>query len=272
MSLKYGYHDLKTLMSRLRDPVDGCPWDIKQNYRSIVPHTLEEVYEVIDTIERNDYEHLSEELGDLLFQVVFYAQIADDEERFSLDDVIHQLVCKLIIRHPHVFPDGTLESRVGRRQIKEEQVPDQWDQIKNREKTIAGKNTHLLSDIPHAMPGLLRGKKLQSRAAKVGFDWPHVNDVIDKAYEELAELKEAIESGDQDEIEDELGDILFVLANVARHTKIDPEQAIRRTNQKFESRFRYVEEKVESSGQPWSHFDLKRLDDFWDEAKGLEKK
>lgn len=264
---RYGYEDLKLLMSRLRDPQSGCPWDIKQTYRSIVPHTLEEVYEVIDTIEREDYEHLSEELGDLLFQVVFYAQIASDEERFTLDDIIHKLVSKLIYRHPHVFPDGSLH-QVSDAKMSESEIQNQWEDLKQQEKS----SKKILDDVPAALPGLLRAKKLQKKAAKVGFDWPHVGHVIDKAYEELGELKEAIESGKTNEIEGELGDLLFVLANVARHCKIDPEQAVRMTNQKFENRFGFVESQVEQSGKPWSEFDLDALDKYWDEAKIIERR
>ncbi|WP_108125951.1 nucleoside triphosphate pyrophosphohydrolase [Saccharospirillum mangrovi] len=265
---RYGYDDLKTLMQRLRDPVSGCPWDVQQDYRSIVPHTLEEVYEVIDTIERGDFEHLREELGDLVFQVVFYAQIAREEERFDLDDVIHDLVAKLLYRHPHVFPDGTLESRIDPAQRPEtDAVNQQWDQLKQREKSAKEKPSGVLDDIPNALPGLLRARKLQNRAAKVGFDWPSTAEVYAKIEEELAELREAEASGDNDAIEDELGDVLFVMANLARHLKVDPEQALRRTMAKFESRFGHVQRQVEVSGRDWSDFSLAQLDAFWDEAK-----
>jgi ATP diphosphatase len=264
---RYDFNDLQTLMARLRDPADGCPWDIKQTYRTIVPHTLEEVYEVIDTIEREDFDHLSEELGDLLFQVVFYGQIASDEERFTLDDVVHQLVEKLIYRHPHVFPDGTLESRASESSMSETEVSGQWEKLKAAKKKEAG----VLSDVPHALPGLLRAKKLQSKAAKVGFDWPDVSAVIDKVHEELDELKLAISQNDKGHIEDELGDVLFVLANIARHTKIDPEQAVRRTNKKFEQRFSHVEESVLKSEKQWSDFSLEELDAFWIQAKLTER-
>lgn len=265
---RYDFQDLQTLMARLRDPKDGCPWDLKQNYRTIVPHTLEEVYEVIDTIEREDYEHLAEELGDLLFQVVFYGQIANEEERFTLDDVVHQLVEKLIYRHPHVFPEGTLQSRAGESAVTAEEVSGQWEKLKAAKKAQTG----VLADVPHALPGLIRAKKLQSKAAKVGFDWPDVDAVIDKVHEELDELKAAIKTRDQNQIEDELGDVLFVLANIARHTKIDPEQAIRRTNQKFEKRFAHVEESVIKSKRLWTEFTLVELDEFWNQAKQLERK
>jgi len=266
---QYSFEDLKTLMSRLRDKNDGCPWDIKQTFQSIVPHTLEEVYEVIDTIERKDYEHLSEELGDLLFQVVFYAQIADEEERFDLDKVIHGLVEKLIYRHPHVFPDGTLNSRADKNKLSDIEINAQWDTLKSAEKRK--KASQVLADVPVALPGLLRAKKLQSKAAKVGFDWPDISAVLDKVDEEIHELKEAIVSGEQRHIEVELGDVLFVLANVARHMKVDPEQAVRRTNQKFESRFTFVESQVIESGKNWQDFTLTELDKFWNQAKVLKK-
>ncbi|WP_320823189.1 nucleoside triphosphate pyrophosphohydrolase [Reinekea sp.] len=268
MTVHYSYADLQVLMARLRDPADGCPWDIKQTYASIVPHTLEEVYEVIDTIERNDMPHLAEELGDLLFQVVFYAEIASGDGHFSLDDVIHRLVAKLLYRHPHVFPDGTLASRADASVLTESGVNDQWERLKGQRKPSDGR---VLDDVPLALPGLLRAKKLQAKAARVGFDWPVIADVLSKADEELAELKEAIDSGVADAIEDELGDLLFVLANVARHTGVDPEQAVRRTNQKFTRRFGHVEQRVRDSDQSWPDFDLKDLDAFWQEAKVLER-
>ncbi len=269
MTRRYTFADLTYLMSRLRDPVDGCPWDIKQDYRSIVPHTLEEVYEVIDTIEREDFAHLSEELGDLLFQVVFYAQIAKDDKKFTLDDVIHGLVAKLIYRHPHVFPEGVLEDRWQHQRPSDAQINQQWDALKAKEKNTLSKS--VLHDVPKSLPGLLRAKKLQGKAAKVGFDWPDIDQVIDKVHEELDELKAAIKSGRQRDVEDELGDLLFVLANIARHTGVDPEQAVRSTNSKFESRFGYVEKCVHHSGKPWQEFTLAELDQFWSQAKRKER-
>ena len=265
----YNVDDLKYLMSRLRDSQDGCPWDLQQTYRSIVPHTLEEVYEVIDTIERQDFEHLSEELGDLLFQVVFYAQIASEESRFDFDQVVHSLVTKLIYRHPHVFPEGTLTSRVNPNAFAAVDVAKQWDELKATEKRKVGGG--ILADIPFALPGMLRAKKLQSKAAKVGFDWPTVADVLGKVDEEISELKVAIASGDVDQIEDEFGDVLFVLANIARHLKIDPEQAVRRTNKKFETRFSFVESQVALSDKQWADFSLSELDGFWNQAKRLKQ-
>ncbi|MCH8529659.1 MAG: nucleoside triphosphate pyrophosphohydrolase [Saccharospirillum sp.] len=265
---RYGYDDLKTLMQRLRDPQTGCPWDLKQDYASIVPHTLEEVYEVIDTIERQDYDHLQEELGDLVFQVVFYAQIAAEEERFTLDDIVHGLVAKLLYRHPHVFPEGTLESRIDPENRPDpEAVNRQWDALKAEEKVSKNVTASILDDVPAAMPGLLRAKKLQKKAASVGFDWPEKTAVFDKIDEELLELKEAVASGDQAHAQEELGDLLFVLANLSRHLKIDPEQALREAARKFEYRFSHIERSVQEVGRPWDDFTLEELDAFWNLAK-----
>lgn len=265
---RYGFDDLKVLMRRLRDPETGCPWDIKQRYDTIVPHTLEEVYEVIDTIERGDYEHLREELGDLVFQVVFYAQIAHEENRFDLDDVIHDLVAKLLYRHPHVFPDGTLDSRVDpARRPETDAVNRQWDQLKDREKADKDKASHLLDDVPKTLPGLLRAGKLQKRAARVGFDWPDTDGIFDKIEEELQELREAVHSTDADHIEEELGDLLFVMAHLSRRLKVDPEQALRGAARKFERRFGQIERRVNEAGGDWDRFSMDELDAFWDEAK-----
>lgn len=267
MTKQYGYEDLKTLMARLRNPVDGCPWDIQQTYQTIVPHTLEEVYEVIDTIERNDINHLQEELGDLLFQIVFYAQIAKDESHFELDDVIHALVAKLIHRHPHVFPQGTLDSRSQKSEIDGEGVKGQWEKIKQLEKQQKNRATKLLDDIPKAMPGLLRAKKIQKRASSVGFDWPSSKGVLAKIREELDELEEAIESGVVNEMEAELGDVFFSLAHLTNHLKVDPELCVRKTNAKFEARFGFIEDQVNQSGRAWSDYSLDELEAYWQQAK-----
>lgn len=271
MTTRYSFADLKTLAARLRDPADGCPWDIEQTYQSVTKHTLEEVYEVIDTIERQDYTHLREELGDLLFQIVLYAQIAQDEQRFCLDDVISDLVAKLIFRHPHVFPDGTLSSRVGQQVMQSAAVLEQWEQRKDEEKIHQKKPRRLLDDVPLPLTALLRAKKLQSRAARVGFDWPDVMGVLTKVDEEIAELKEALASENQGHIEEELGDALFALVNVARHSGLDPEQAMRAANRKFENRFNYIEERVLQAGKDWQACSLQELDDLWEQAKQLQK-
>lgn len=266
----YQLNDLIELMHRLRDREDGCPWDIQQTYRSIVPHTLEEVYEVIDCIEREDYAHLAEELGDLLFQVVFYAQIASEEDRFDLSVIIDQLVAKLLYRHPHVFPAGTLDSRRTETTLSSTQVNAQWDALKQKEKQDKGQTSAVLADVPLALPGLLRAKKIQKKAAKVGFDWPDSSGVIAKIKEELAELEQAIANGDVDDIEGEMGDVLFSMAHLSNHLKIDPEQALRRTNRKFERRFSYIETQVNNQGGDWQRFSLEQLDGYWNQAKKME--
>ncbi|GAB1258164.1 nucleoside triphosphate pyrophosphohydrolase [Aurantivibrio plasticivorans] len=259
------------LMSRLRDPETGCPWDLKQNYKTIAPSTIEEAYEVVDAIERESYSELQEELGDLLFQVVFYAQLGQEEGRFDFEDIASSITAKLLRRHPHVFPDGTLESRVdGNEGIDETQVKKQWEQIKQQERHQKGK-CGLLDDVPVGMPALSRAVKLQKRASQVGFDWNDVDQVFLKLDEEVQELKQAITSDDQLAITDELGDVLFVAANLARHLKVDPELAARQANQKFERRFGYMESTVSGRGEEMGDVPLEQLENLWQEAKILEK-
>jgi ATP diphosphatase len=257
-------------MSRLRDPEGGCPWDLKQDFASIVPHTLEEAYEVADAIERQDWTHLNDELGDLLFQVIFYAQLGKETSRFDFSSIVSNLVTKLVRRHPHVFPDGTLHSAPADRVLTDAEIKQNWEQIKQQERE--GKDSQSLSrvldDIPKALPGLTRAVKLQKRASNVGFDWNDAELVLDKIEEELAELREAIRSGDQAAVADEMGDMIFAQVNLARHLGVNPEDAVRGTNQKFERRFGYVEEQVIKSGKAWSDFSLDELDLFWDQAKG----
>lgn len=267
---QYSIDDLIYLMSRLRDPEGGCPWDLKQDFASIVPHTLEEAYEVADAIERQDWTHLNDELGDLLFQVIFYAQLGKETSRFDFSSIVSNLVTKLVRRHPHVFPDGTLHSAPADRVLTDAEIKQNWEQIKQKERE--GKDSQSLSrvldDIPKALPGLTRAVKLQKRASSVGFDWNDAELVLDKIEEELAELREAIRSGDQAAVADEMGDMIFAQVNLARHLGVNPEDAVRGTNQKFERRFCYVEEQVIKSGKVWSDFSLDELDLFWDQAKG----
>jgi ATP diphosphatase len=267
---QYSIDDLIYLMSRLRDPEGGCPWDLKQDFASIVPHTLEEAYEVADAIERQDWTHLNDELGDLLFQVIFYAQLGKETSRFDFSSIVSNLVTKLVRRHPHVFPDGTLHSAPADRVLTDAEIKQNWEQIKQQERE--GKDSQSLSrvldDIPKALPGLTRAVKLQKRASSVGFDWNDAELVLDKIEEELAELREAIRSGDQAAVADEMGDMIFAQVNLARHLGVNPEDAVRGTNQKFERRFGYVEEQVIKSGKAWSDFSLDELDLFWDQAKG----
>ncbi|WP_448176997.1 nucleoside triphosphate pyrophosphohydrolase [Pseudomonas putida] len=271
--MTYTLDDLLHLMARLRDPQYGCPWDLKQNYASIVPHTLEEAYEVADTIERGDFEHLQGELGDLLFQVVYYSQLAREEGRFEFDGVVDSITRKLIRRHPHVFPTGELYAPVDTPSLSEAQVKSRWEEIKAEERAEKSQpeQLSLLDDVPATLPALSRAAKLQKRAATVGFDWPAALPVLDKVREELDEVLQAMADGDGDALEDEVGDLLFAAVNLARHLKQDPEHALRRANRKFERRFRFIEQALRDSGRPIEDCDLDELDALWGEAKRQEK-
>ncbi len=265
---RYSVDDLLYLMQRLRDPVDGCPWDVEQSYRTIAPSTIEEAYEVVDAIEQDNFEHLREELGDLLFQVIFYCRLGEEEGRFNFSDVASDLVAKLVRRHPHVFPDGTLESRVGskRSDDQEADIKRRWEAIKQEERDSKG-HQGVLADIPLGLPALTRAAKLQKRAANVGFEWSDVSGVLDKLEEEIDEVREALQSGDKKAIQDELGDVLFVLANFCRYQKVEPESALRSTNQKFEQRFEYIESKLREQNLTPDEASLELMDQLWDEAK-----
>ena len=271
--MTYTLEDLLHLMARLRDPQYGCPWDLKQNYASIVPHTIEEAYEVADTIERGDFEHLQGELGDLLFQVVYYSQLAREEGRFEFDGVVDSITRTLIRRHPHVFPTGELYAPVDTPSLDEAQVKSRWEEIKAEERAEKSQpeQLSLLDDVPAALPALSRAAKLQKRAATVGFDWPAALPVLDKVREELDEVLQAMADGDADALEDEIGDLLFAAVNLARHLKHDPEHALRRANRKFERRFRFIEQALRDSGRPIEDCNLDELDALWGEAKRQEK-
>ena len=280
--MSYTVDDLKTLMARLRDPETGCPWDTKQTFRTIVPHTLEEAHEVADTIEREDYGHLKEELGDLLFQVIFYAQMGQEQDLFGFDDVVDTLVRKLVRRHPHVFPEGTLESRVDpENRPTDEWIAASWERIKAEERAEKGESANReassrLEDIPASLPALTRADKLQRRAARYGFDWPDIGPVFDKLEEEIGELREAWENAQedpaaQDDVEDELGDLMFVCVNLARFMKVNPDQALRRTNRKFEARFRAIEQVLAEQGRVMEDESLENLDAIWNSVKGVER-
>lgn len=271
--MTYTHEDLLHLMARLRDPQYGCPWDLQQNYASIVPHTLEEAYEVADTIERGDFEHLQGELGDLLFQVVYYSQLAREEGRFEFDGVVDSITRKLIRRHPHVFPTGELYAPLDIPRLSEAQVKSRWEEIKAQERAEKSlpEQLSLLDDVPTTLPALSRAAKLQKRAATVGFDWPAALPVLDKVREELDEVLQAMADGDADALEDEVGDLLFAAVNLARHLKQDPEHALRRANRKFERRFRFIEQALRDSGRPIEACNLDELDALWGEAKRQEK-
>ncbi|PBP94533.1 nucleoside triphosphate pyrophosphohydrolase [Pseudomonas congelans] len=270
----YTVQDLLNLMARLRDPQFGCPWDLKQTYASIVPHTLEEAYEVADAIEQGDLDHLKGELGDLLFQVVFYAQLAREEGRFEFDDVIDGITRKLLRRHPHVFPTGELYAPTETPRLTDEQVNRRWDEIKaeeRAEKAGAPEQLSLLDDVPRALPALSRAAKLQKRAAQVGFDWPAALPVVDKVREELDEILEAMVDNDAEGIAEEVGDLLFSVVNLARHLKVDPETALRSANSKFDRRFRFIEQALRHLQRPIEECSLEEMDALWGEAKRQEK-
>ena len=260
---QYTIDDLLYLMARLRDPESGCPWDLTQDYVSIAPSTLEEAYEVVDAIEKQDFVHLKEELGDLLFQVIFYSQLGKEEDRFEFAGVVSDLVAKLIRRHPHVFPDGTLHSRVENRHTLPPDVKARWEAIKQQERLEKGANG-ILADVPLNLPSLSRAAKLQKRAASVGFDWDDVYGPIAKVREELMEVEAELDSGDMAALEEELGDLLFAVVNIARYQKIDPEQALRRANQKFEQRFHFIET---HSATPLTETSIDEMNRLWDQAK-----
>ncbi|MCK9236636.1 MAG: nucleoside triphosphate pyrophosphohydrolase [Thiopseudomonas sp.] len=265
----YNLADLLYLMARLRDPATGCPWDLEQDFHSIVPHTIEEAYEVADAIERQDFAQLPAELGDLLFQVVYYSQMADEESRFDFADVVDTCVRKLVRRHPHVFPSGELRSQRKAGALESQQVEQQWQHIKAQERAEqqAQSTVSVLDGIALNMPALTRAIKLQKNAAKVGFDWQELSPVLAKIQEEIAELQEAIAEQDRKAIEHELGDVLFSVCNLARFVEIDPEQALRLTNQRFYQRFNYIEQRLAQQGREITECDLATLESLWDAAK-----
>jgi ATP diphosphatase len=261
---------VRYLMARLRQPDIGCPWDLKQNYKSIAPFTIEEAYEVADTIAREDYEHLREELGDLFFQVVFYTQMAEEEQRFSFDDVLKELEQKLVRRHPHVFPQGTLASKIDPgQQIEEHTIKSNWDAIKQQEK--AEKNQlgeSILDTMPGGMSPLKRAHKLQSVVAKKGFDWQDPKKVMAKLEEEITELgDEVYADAAEHRISDELGDLMFCCVNLARHYKLDPEMVMIQANQKFERRFRSLEQALQGQGISLDDASLEEMEAQWQQAK-----
>lgn len=255
---------LLDIMSRLRDPQHGCPWDLRQDFRSIVPYTVEETYELVDAIDEGDVEQIREELGDVLFQVVFYAQLASEQGLFDFQEVVAGISSKLIRRHPHVFGDSAA-SAIGQNPT-EVDVKENWERAKQAERQQKQRNA-ILDDVPRALPSLSRAQKLQKRAARVGFDWLGADGVWEKIEEEIAELREAIASDSDAAIEAELGDVLIAVVNLARHLGVDAETAARRANGRFESRFRLMEQAAQEDGVALKDETMTQLERRWQQAK-----
>ncbi len=253
--------DLLELMKALRDPETGCPWDIRQTSASIAKFTLEETHETLDAIERGDKQNLKEELGDLLFHIVFHSRIAEENGDFNFADVVESIVSKMLRRHPHVF------GKDRGQKTDEATIKGQWQAMKAAEK--ARQPATGFGDDSNNLSAIHRAERLQQQAAEYGFDWPDIQPVLDKLDEELAELRESITTGDNDAIEDELGDLLFVCVNIARHRKINAEMALRRTNQKFIRRFDYVVEQMKLSEQPMDQRQLEQMEQFWQTSKSI---
>lgn len=260
------FDELIAVMNRLRAP-GGCPWDADQTYQSLSQYLLEEAYETFDAIQEadqtGDTANLREELGDLLLQVVFHSTIGAERGDFTIDDVAAGVTQKLILRHPHVFGDANF--------ARAEDVLDNWDKLKADERKVSGKvekvRDSILDEVPVHFPALLEGLKLTKKAAKVGFDWENTNQIFAKLDEETAELKSAIESGDKINIDEEIGDLLFVVMNLARHLDVEPETALNKTNRKFRQRFKFIEDELKRTGKSIEEADLKEMDDLWNEAK-----
>lgn len=257
------FERLVAIMARLRAP-GGCPWDREQNFDSIRPYTLEETYEVLEAIDQRDYTGLCEELGDFMLQAVFYAQMAQEEDRFTIADSLDAINEKLVRRHPHIFSDGDAKTS--------DQVLKRWEEIKAVEKSArGGAPKGRLDGVPRALPALMEGLKISQKAAKAGFEWPDFEQVLEKFHEETAELAEARARGSQSEMEDELGDLLFTVVNMARWLNVDPEQALRRTNAKFRARFAHVEHSLAADGKTLEQSTLEEMEALWQQAKSLPK-
>ena len=265
MTLPHTQHLLE-IMAKLRDPNGGCPWDLEQNFASIAPYTIEEAYEVADAIEKNDMNHLREELGDLLFQVVFHSQMAKDAGLFTFEDVAEIIAEKMLRRHPHVFGDQDIPTA-------DAQIAN-WEEVKAAERAAKGAkdDDSILADVPNALPANMRAQKLQKRAARVGFDWPDISGVIAKCREELDELEAAHKSGNRNDIAEEMGDALFAMVNLSRFMKVDAEEALRAANKKFVRRFQHIEGQLREQNKPMDTASLDEMEALWNEAKALEKK
>ena len=250
---------LQEIMRALRDPEGGCPWDIEQNFSSIAPYTVEEAYEVADAIERENWDDLKNELGDLLLQTVYHTQMAEEENLFNFNDVVNQISEKMIQRHPHVF-GGKKQKKTSDQQIQD------WEAIKAAER--AEKNqTGILDDVALNLPALVRSLKLQKRAARAGFDWPAISQVLKKIDEETKELVEAKEFETQERINEEFGDLMFALVNLGRHLKVDPEEALKKANKKFVTRFKFIEDEIKSQGRNLEDTSLEEMEQLWQSAK-----
>lgn len=251
------FYKLVALMARLRSP-DGCPWDLKQTPETLKPYLIEECYEVIDALDEHDPNKVKEELGDLLFQILFHARIAEEKNRFSIQDVIEGIHSKMVRRHPHVFGDVPVRD--------DKDVIANWEEIKKKEKGTEERQS-LMEGVPRHLPSLLRAHSLQERAARVGFDWKNLDEALPKLDEEMAEFKESLKTKDAAAIEEELGDIFFMLVNISRFLEVNPEDALRKTISKFIHRFRYIEEKAADAGKSLNDMTLDEMEAFWQESK-----
>lgn len=267
-----GIEDLLGIMARLRDPEHGCPWDVEQTFATIAPYTIEEAYEVADAIERNDLHALKDELGDLLLQVVFHSRMAEEAGAFGFADVVAAICAKMVRRHPHVFGDERVEDASAQTAA--------WEEHKRREREAAGEaDASALAGVARGLPEWQRATKLQKRAARVGFDWPGVEPVIAKLHEEIDEVRAEFaaleaapdDAGARDRLEDEIGDLLFVCTNLARHARVDTGSALRRANRKFERRFRLMEELARADGRTLEELPLDAQDGYWERAKAVER-
>ena len=259
---------LRTIMAALRTPVTGCPWDLEQSFETIAPYTIEEAYEVADAIERGDMADLRDELGDLLLQVVYHAQMAEEANQFTYDDVVEAICAKLIRRHPHVFGDA--EARTAG------VVKGFWEKIKAQEQADkqdknGATEASVLDGVPTALPALMRAVKLQKKAGRVGFDWAEAAPVLDKIEEEIVELRSEMANGSKHSVEEELGDLLFAVANLARQLDIEPEAALQAANAKFSRRFKAIEQKLSDAGSSPNDADLEAMDALWEEVKREER-
>ena len=259
---RHTIEDLINVMRALRTPETGCPWDLEQDFKTIAPYTIEEAYEVADAIDRNDMENLREELGDLLLQPIYHAQIATEKDIFDIHDVIHDITAKMITRHPHVFGDAQAQSAQDVNKI--------WEERKAKEKS-SSEQYSALDGVPKALPALLRAQKLQKKAAKVGFAWTNPEQILDKLEEELSELREACAAGTLKDKAEELGDVLFVIANLGRLLDVNAEEALRQTNKKFERRFQGLEKELTQDGCALKDASLQQMQDAWNTQKYKEK-